>query len=51
LSRVTRRLGKNRPNLGKKVAQTIAKLKNAKAFSSKFNWKVQNIFIKPLLNS
>jgi hypothetical protein len=34
-----------------KEAKTIAKLKNAKAFSSKLNWKVQNVFIKPLLNT
>ena len=29
-------------------AKTIAKLKNAKVFSSKLNWKVQTIFIKYL---
>jgi hypothetical protein len=34
------KIGKKSPKFGKKVAKTIAKLKNAKAFSSKLNWKV-----------
>jgi hypothetical protein len=34
-----------------KVAETVAKPKNAKISSSKLNVKVQNICIKPLLNS
>jgi hypothetical protein len=45
------KIGKKLPKFGKKVAKTIVKLKNAKVFSSKLNWKVQNVFIKPLLNS
>jgi hypothetical protein len=44
LPRVTRRLGGNAQIL-KKVAQTVAKPKNAKIFSSKLNLKVQNNFI------
>jgi hypothetical protein len=51
-------LGQGDQKIGKKIAQilgkvakTIAKLKNAKVFSSKLNWKVQNVFINPLLNS
>jgi len=45
------KIGKKITQIWGKVAKTIAKLKKAKEFSSKLNWKLQNIFIKPLLNS
>ncbi len=41
---------KNYPDL-EKVGQTIAKSRNANISSPKLNLNVQNIFIKPLLNS
>jgi hypothetical protein len=44
---VTRRLDKQFTQILEKVAQTIAKSRNAKISSSKLNLKVQNIFIKP----
>ncbi len=51
LARVTRRLDKKVAQIWGKVAQTIAKSRNAKIYSSKLNLKVQTIFTKPLLNS
>jgi hypothetical protein len=39
------KIGKKIAQILEKVAKTIAKLKNAKVFSSKLNWKVQNVFI------
>ncbi len=39
------------PEDWEKVAQTVAKSKNAKTSPSKLNLKVQKIYTKPLLNS
>ncbi len=44
---VTRRLEKNR-QIFQRIAQKVTKSKKAKIFTTKFNLKVQNIYIKPI---
>ncbi len=45
------KIGKTFAQIKEKVAKTVGKPKNAKSSSSKLNLTVQNIYIKPLLNS